>query len=863
MLIPTLLSLALQAPDAQVTPPVAASPRALPAGHVHEVLHLVSITGTPLELLRLARLDLDTLRANLREGEVRVLAHDEDLVAIRALGLTATVEIHDLAAHYAQRLNASTAPGGQARSAAGAPYGQWLSPQLSQGGMGGYYTYAEIESVLDQMSAAYPNLLTPKVSIGTTLQGRNIWMVKASDNPGTDEDEPEMRIDAMHHAREPQGMQTTLYFLSYLLEEYGSDPLATYLLNEREIYLIPCVNPDGYEHNRSIAPGGGGLWRKNRRNNGGSFGVDLNRNYPYQWGGGGSSGDPNSETYRGTSAGSEPEIAAMTQFISSREFETALSVHTFSDLWLAPWGYVSQYPPEWPEMQEIGDLAAADNGYVHGPAAIVLYQADGVTTDYDYGVHGTYSWTPEIGGDTDGFWPAQDRILPLAEENRLAFARTVLAAGPWLRPLSIVAHDDGDMDGTFEPGEDVVIDAFVRNTGRVDAGVAALVMTTTSPFALITDAQSVIPSTSSFSTGQNTAPLRLIIDPAAPLGTVIPVTVTVTEGARSFEMEGTITLGIRTVAQYDFEAAGSQGWAVGAPNNASTGEWTRADPIGTAAQPENDYTADPGSRCWFTGQGSVGGSLGENDVDGGSTSLVSPLFDLSTAQAASLRYARWYSNGTGGSPNDDVFQVDLSDDGGSSWVSAEVVGPAGTGTSGGWQEIEIDIAQHVTLTSSVRARFIASDTGGGSIVEAAIDDVEVLAVDLPSCPQPTNYCGLTPNNWTNGAVIGATGSTDVQQNALTLTVSNANPSGFGLFFYGQGRGMTPVGNGNICISGGFTRLPAVATDFTGFGSFALDLTSLSSPIQNGETWNFQYWMRDIGGAGFNFSNGLEIQFCQP
>ncbi len=169
----------------------------------------------------------------------------------------------------------------------------------------------------------------------------------------------------------------------------------------------------------------------------------------------------------------------------------------------------------------------------------------------------------------------------------------------------------------------------------------------------------------------------------------------------------------------------------------------------------------------------------------------------------------------------------------------------------------------MSLTSGSRVRFIASDTGGGSLVEAAIDDVEVLAVDLPSCPQPTNYCGLTPNNWTNGAVIGATGSTDVQQNALTLTVSNANPSGFGLFFYGQGRGMAPVGNGNICISGGFTRLPAVATDFTGFGSFALDLTSLSSPIQNGETWNFQYWMRDIGGAGFNFSNGLEIQFCQP
>jgi hypothetical protein len=96
-----------------------------------------------------------------------------------------------------------------------------------------------------------------------------------------------------------------------------------------------------------------------------------------------------------------------------------------------------------------------------------------------------------------------------------------------------------------------------------------------------------------------------------------------------------------------------------------------------------------------------------------------------------------------------------------------------------------------------------------------------------------------------------------------LTVSDANPSGFGLFFYGQGRSMNPVGNGNVCIAGSFTRLPAVATDSAGFGSYALDFTSLQTPILNGQTWSFQYWLRDVGGAGFNFSNGLEIQFCEP
>ena len=94
----------------------------------------------------------------------------------------------------------------------------------------------------------------------------------------------EVRLDSLHHSREPQGMQSSLWFLLYMLEEYGNDPLATYLVNEREIYFVPCVNPDGYEYNRQIAPGGGGLWRKNRRDNGNSTGVDLNRNYPFQWG---------------------------------------------------------------------------------------------------------------------------------------------------------------------------------------------------------------------------------------------------------------------------------------------------------------------------------------------------------------------------------------------------------------------------------------------------------------------------------------------------------------------------------------------------------------------------------------------------
>lgn len=869
ILTPLLLAVAF-APQDAVPPPQPAPQAALPKGHVHPVQHLVQVQGSPRELTELQRRAFDVISQDFVAGTSSVLVDAAELQLLDELGMDWSIEIEDLAGHYARRLAGGGFDSGSGRGsgsgstqrALGGLYAQGLNPTFGQGAIGGYYSFPEIESILDQLSASYPQILTQKVSIGTTIEGRNIWMVKVSDNPGVDESEPEVRIDAMHHAREPQGMQTTLYFLSYLLEEYGNDPVATYLVNEREIYFVPCVNPDGYEHNRSIAPGGGGLWRKNRRNNGdGTFGVDLNRNYAFQWGGLGTSNSTDSEIYRGPSPSSEPETTAMSSFLASRTFSTALSVHTFSDLWLAPWGYVQQFPPDWPTMQEIGDLATEVNGYQHGPASIVLYEAAGTTVDHDYGVHGTYSWTPEIGSGQDGFWPAQSRILPLAQDNLLAFTRTALAGGAWIRPLDAGLFDAGDGDGSFEAGESVSVFPRVRNNGRVASGAVTLGLTSSSPDAsTIGGSQTVTVAPNE--TASPAMPLTLAIAPGTPAGTVIPFTVTVTEGGRTDVIDGELTVGVRIVASFGFEATGNQGWSVGAPNDASTGEWTRGDPVGTAAQPELDASPAPGTDCWFTGQGSVGGGLGDNDVDGGSTALLSPAFDLDGAETATIEYSRWYSNDAGGSPNADVFDVELSDDGGASWVLAESVGPAGPGTSGGWIEAEVTVESFVNLTSNVRVRFIASDVGGGSIVEAAIDEVRVVATDPIGCQAPTTYCVLTPNNWTAGAEIGAVGSTDVNQNNLTLTVANANPSGFGLFFYGQGRAQSAQGNGFICIGGGFSRLPVVSTDFTGFATHVLDFPGLSAPILNGETWNFQFWLRDIGGAGFNFSNGLEITFCQ-
>jgi len=175
---------------------------------------------------------------------------------------------------------------------------------------GGFYKYNEMLAELDAMAAQYPNLITVKTPISnfTTIEGRPIYHVKISDNPNTEEAEPEVLYTAIHHAREPLSMSETIFYMWYLLENYGTNPEVTFLVDNTEMYFVPCINVDGYLYNESTNPNGGGMHRKNRRNVGTSNkGVDLNRNYSYGWNTTGVSPNTNNDTYPGTSAFSEPE----------------------------------------------------------------------------------------------------------------------------------------------------------------------------------------------------------------------------------------------------------------------------------------------------------------------------------------------------------------------------------------------------------------------------------------------------------------------------------------------------------------------------------------------------------------------------
>lgn len=187
--------------------------------------------------------------------------------------------------------------------------------------------------------------------------------------------------------------------------------------------------------------------------------------------------------------------------------------------------------------------------------------------------------------------------------------------------------------------------------------------------------------------------------------------------------------GFQTLVQEPFE--GLSTWTVGAPNDATTGNWELGDPVGTTsgglpAQPENDHTPGAGTRAWVTGL--AGGAAGAADVDNGTTTLYSEIFDLSTATDPLVCYARWYTNNLGSAPGQDEFVVQVSSNGGAGWVDLERLNLSDTE----YNLKQWRISDFVTPTSAVQFRFQASDLGAGSLVEAVIDDFEILDTLSPA-----------------------------------------------------------------------------------------------------------------------------------
>jgi hypothetical protein len=299
---------------------------------------------------------------------------------------------------------------------------------FSLGSMGGFYTLAEANAELDSLSIKYPNLCAARMpaTLTNTIEGRPVYYVKISKDTNVWENKPKILYDGLTHSREPIGMQELFFYVNYLLENYNTDPEIQYMIDNSEIYFIPVVNPDGYEYNHYIEPNGGGMWRKNRRNNGGGqYGVDLNRNFGFKWGYDniGSSPDSSTDTYRGTTAFSEPETQIIRDFCTLHHISSALNDHSYAGVFLYPWSYITSDTPDSLLQENFSKVMVQDNQLIYGTPGAVLYNTNGDANDWMYGDQTLkpkiFAFTPEIGDGNDGFWPSPDDIIPLCQDCML------------------------------------------------------------------------------------------------------------------------------------------------------------------------------------------------------------------------------------------------------------------------------------------------------------------------------------------------------------------------------------------------------------------------------------------------------------
>lgn len=283
-----------------------------------------------------------------------------------------------------------------------------------------YHTYAELDAELHRLTKNHPSIAQIS-SIGRSHEGRELWALKISDRVDENEPEPVVIFMGAHHAREWVSVDVPLLLARYLIEQYGVIATVTQLVDQAEIWVVPMMNPDGHQYSVAMDR----LWRKNRRNNGdGSFGVDLNRNYGYQWGGPGSSGDTFSEIYRGPAPFSEPETQAVRTFLEHQSPKALISYHSYSQLILYPWGYTNQPAPDKALLDSLAVALAHQIRSVHGKnytpgQSSTLYLASGDTADWLYGLFGVPAFTIELRPDSynPGFELPDSEIQPTFEEN--------------------------------------------------------------------------------------------------------------------------------------------------------------------------------------------------------------------------------------------------------------------------------------------------------------------------------------------------------------------------------------------------------------------------------------------------------------
>ena len=289
---------------------------------------------------------------------------------------------------------------------------------------GAYHNFTELSDELNRIASANRDIVSLS-SVTTTPEGRNMWVMRISGDLATASQKPGVIYLGGHHAREHLSVEMPLMLAQYLIKGYrDGDARIVRLLNSRDIHIIPVVNPDGSEFD--IKDGSYKMWRKNRtRNSDGTFGVDLNRNYGYQWGTGGSSSDPSSDTFKGPQPFSEVESRGIRDYIErNTNITELLSFHSYSKLILYPWGHkyaAVETANDLRVFQTMARKMAEWNGYTPEQAS-ELYIASGDTCDWAYGAHKIFAFTFELDPSSNGFggggfYPGPDVIQPVFQKN--------------------------------------------------------------------------------------------------------------------------------------------------------------------------------------------------------------------------------------------------------------------------------------------------------------------------------------------------------------------------------------------------------------------------------------------------------------
>ena len=273
-----------------------------------------------------------------------------------------------------------------------------------------YHDLEETNAYLVKLAALAPDRVRLS-RVGNSVEGRAIMALTIGNG------EVPMLVNGTQHAREWIATAVTTCVADRLVRQYASDPKVKNFVDHTTLWVVPVVNPDGYQFSWNSNR----YWRKNRR---ASHGVDLNRNYSVAWGGKGSSSRERAEDYRGPSAFSEPESQTLRDLVLGQGIKLHIDFHAFGQLVLYPWGYTNKKSDDDAWFRAIGDkLASAlfaqhETRYTLMPSS-ELYLAAGTMTDWVYGQAHAASYTIELRpkrGGLGGFVLPPEQIKPTCDE---------------------------------------------------------------------------------------------------------------------------------------------------------------------------------------------------------------------------------------------------------------------------------------------------------------------------------------------------------------------------------------------------------------------------------------------------------------